>query len=59
MRVAGQAHARVLDALLQPVVDMRHTLADAIGVMELVEASQDMACVNEPYACGSLPWFLS
>ena len=54
----GQAHARVLDALIKPVVDMRHTLADAIEVMRLVDASRDIAREEPAYVFGGLPGFL-
>src|SRR5262249_49306732 len=53
------AHARVLDALLQPVVDMRHTLDDAITVLELIDASRELARQEAPYAFGTLPCFLA
>jgi predicted dehydrogenase len=53
-----QAHARALHALMQPVVDMRHTLADTIAVMELIDASRGMACLEPGYTFGDLPSFL-
>jgi hypothetical protein len=52
------AHARVLGALMQPTVDMRHTLADAIMVMDLIDASRSIAREESAYAFGALPDFL-
>jgi predicted dehydrogenase len=52
------AHARVLRALLQPTVDMRHTLADAVIVMDLIDSSRIIAYEESPYAFGELPDFL-
>jgi hypothetical protein len=54
----AQAHARMLQALLRPVVDMRLTLADAMAVMELIDVSRAMAHEAPPYAFGHLPAFL-
>ena len=54
-----QAHARMLLALMRPVVDMRLTLADAIAVMELIDISRDMVCRESAYAFGTLPGFLA
>jgi hypothetical protein len=54
-----QAHARMLQALLQPVVDMRLTLADALGMMELIDASREMVQEEPSYAFGHLPGFLA
>ncbi len=54
-----QAHARMLLALMRPVVDMRLTLADAIAVMQLIDASRDLACQEPAYAFGTLPDFLA
>lgn len=53
------AHARMLQALLQPVVDMRLTLADAMAVMELIDASRELAQEQPRYAFGHLPGFLA
>jgi predicted dehydrogenase len=53
------AHARVLQALLQPVVDMRHTLADSIAVMELVDTARAIASEEPSYTFGRLPGFLT
>ena len=53
-----QAHARMLLALLRPVVDMRLTLADALAVMELIDVSRAMAHEAPPYAFGHVPDFL-
>ena len=55
------AHARILEALTHPIVDMRHTLEDAIAVMQIVEISREMARRQpevETYPFGSLPAFL-
>lgn len=49
------AHARVLEALIQPVVDMRHTLEDAVAVLELLDASRSLACQEPAYPFGTLP----
>lgn len=53
-----EAHARVLDALMQPLVNMRHTLSDAIAVMELIDASRELARNEPTYGFGTLPSFL-
>jgi len=53
-----QAHTRVIQALLQPVVDMRHTLSDAIAVMHLVDQARAIAVEMGEYRFGSLPDFL-
>jgi predicted dehydrogenase len=53
-----QAHARMLRALLEPVVDMRLTLADAIAVMECIDTARAMVHEAPPYTCGYLPAFL-
>lgn len=52
------AHGRLLEALMQPRVDMRHSLEDAIAVMELIDASRQLARYESPYGFGSLPHFL-
>jgi hypothetical protein len=52
------AHARMLCALLEPEVDMRLTLADAITVLECIDTARTMAHEAPPYACGHLPAFL-
>jgi len=49
------AHARVLRALMQPTVDMRHNLADAVMVMDLIDASRGLARKEPDYAFGALP----
>jgi predicted dehydrogenase len=54
-----EAHGRVLQALLQPVVDMRHTLADALAVMELVDTARSIASEEPSYSFGRLPDFLT
>ena len=54
-----QAHARMLQALLRPIVDMRLTLADAMGMMALIDASREMGQEEPPYAFGDLPGFLA
>ena len=48
----------MLQTLLQPVVDMRLTLADTIAVMDLIDTSRQMAHEELPYAFGRLPAFL-
>ncbi len=53
------AHARMLLALMRPVVDMRLTLADAIAVMEWIDISRGLACEEPAYAFGTLPGFLA
>jgi hypothetical protein len=53
-----QAHARMLRALLEPMVDMRLTLADTIAVMECIDTARAMAHEAPPYTCGHLPTFL-
>jgi predicted dehydrogenase len=53
-----QAHARLLTELCKPVPDMRHSLEDAIAIMELVDAARAMASEDKTYAFGSLPAFL-
>jgi hypothetical protein len=50
-----QAHARIIEALMQPVPDMRHTLSDAIAVMELFDLSRGLACEAPGYPFGDLP----
>lgn len=52
------AHARMLQALLLPGVDMHHSLTDAIAVMELIDASRRIACPAPTYAFGTLADFL-
>jgi hypothetical protein len=52
------AHARALRALMQPTVDMRHNLADAVMVMDLIDASWSIASEESAYAFGELPDFL-
>jgi hypothetical protein len=49
----------MLQALLQPVVDMRLTLADAISVMERIGLSRAIAYEVSPYTFGHLPDFLA
>jgi hypothetical protein len=51
------AHARVLDALMQPAVEMHHTLADALDVMEFVEHARVRAHEEPAHAFGDLPAF--
>jgi hypothetical protein len=53
------AHARMLQVLLQPSVDMRLTLADAMAGMELIDASRALAREEPPYAFGHMPDFLA
>jgi hypothetical protein len=53
------AHARMLQVLLQPSVDMRLALADAIAGMELIDASRALAHEEPPYAFGHMPGFLA
>jgi hypothetical protein len=53
-----QAHGRVLNSMFQPVVDMRHTLSDAIAMAELLEGAISMVDDHGGYAFGSLPGFL-
>lgn len=53
-----RAHARPLHALMQPIVDMRHTLADTIAVTELVNTARSLACVESGYPFEELPGFL-
>jgi hypothetical protein len=53
------AHARMLQALLQPIVDMRFTLADAIAGMELIDTSRVLAHEEPSYAFGHIPSFLA
>jgi hypothetical protein len=45
----------MLWALLQPVIDMRLTLADTIAVMQLIGAVYAVAHEELPYAFGQLP----
>ena len=52
------AHARVLDALMQPAVDMRHTLADALEVSRLVDVARAKAGPETSYLPADLPVFL-
>lgn len=54
-----RAHARVLAELLKPAPDMRHTLADAIAGMDLVDAARALASEEAPYPFGDLPAFLA
>ena len=49
----------MLQTLLQPVVDMRLTLADTIAVMDLIDTSRQMTHEEPPYAFGRLPDFLT
>lgn len=51
------AHARVLDAFMQPVVDMRHTIEDAVAVMELIDWSRLIASKETSYEFGAVPVF--
>ena len=53
-----QAHGRVLDALMRPHVDMRHSLADAIAVAEVVDAARAAVSSRGTYAFGTLPKLL-
>lgn len=53
------AHARMLQALMRPVVDMRVDLADAIRIMELIDLCKQMASEEPAYAFGALPGFLA
>ena len=53
-----RAHGRAIAALLEPVPDMRHTLEDAVGIMEAVEAARSIVRVEPAYAFGELPAFL-
>ena len=55
----ARAHARMLQALLRPAVDMPLTLSDAIAGMELIDASRAMAHEEPPYAFGHIPGFLA
>ena len=55
----SQAHTRMLQTLLRPVVDMRLTLADAIAVMDLIDLRRAMAHEAPPYAFGHFPDFLA
>jgi hypothetical protein len=55
----SQAHARMLQVLLRPVVNMPLTLSDAIAGMELIDASRAMAHEEPPYAFGHMPGFLA
>jgi hypothetical protein len=52
------AHGRILNELIKPRPDMRHTLGDAIGVMDLIDASRAIATKESPYPFGHLPDFL-
>jgi hypothetical protein len=54
-----RAHARMLQALLRPVVTMPLTLSDAIAGMELIDASRAIAYDEPPYAFGHMPNFLA
>jgi len=54
-----EAHARMLLALMRPVVDMRLTLADAVAVMELIDVSRSVAYQEPTYVFGTLPGFLA
>jgi hypothetical protein len=51
------AHVRVLNALMQPVVDMRHELEDAISIMELVDWSRLVARSEPSYEFHANPVF--
>jgi len=53
------AHGRVIKELLQPAPDMRHSLADAAAVMEVVDESRALACEQHAYTFGELPAFLA
>ena len=53
------AHARMLQALLRPSVDMRLTVADAVAGMELIDASRALAHEEPPYGFGHMPDFLA
>jgi predicted dehydrogenase len=53
-----QAHGRMLDALIGPKADMRHTLTDAIALVELLSGVSPIAQEDFPYAFGSLPSFM-
>jgi hypothetical protein len=55
----ARAHARMLQALLRPAVNMPLTLCDAIAGMELIDASRAMAHEEPPYAFGHMPGFLT
>ena len=52
-----QAHARMLGALMQPVANMRHTLADAILLADLLEGVSRNAQETGAYSFGALPSF--
>jgi predicted dehydrogenase len=54
-----QAHTRMIQALLQPVVDLRHTLKDAIAVMRLIDQARALAVGMGEYEFGRLPEFLT
>lgn len=53
-----QAHARVLEALMQSDVDLRHTLADAVDVVKCVDDARTIARVEAECQFGELPDFL-
>jgi hypothetical protein len=53
------AHARMLKTLLKPTVDMRHSITDAVLVMELVDYTRKIAKEMDGYRFGTLPCFLS
>jgi len=52
-----RAHARAFVELLRPIPNMPQTLADALAVMEIVDASRDIAIEEPGYAFGELPSF--
>jgi predicted dehydrogenase len=53
-----EAHRRLIEALVEPQVDMRHTLDDAITLTSLVEDCVLAGREHAPYEFGSLSSFL-
>ena len=58
MESGWAAHARIIHALMEPVVDMRHDLTDALEVVALVQACRAAAVEAPDYPFGRLPDFL-